>query len=113
MPIIINITIVDVGIDNTAGIGTTLDGYLQSSTNSYRSIYGGINIEESNTQATLGGQPAYRIVFAPVDGRIKMMEVGTIAGDKIYYLRYIAVTSSYPNNLPDVLNMISSLAINR
>jgi hypothetical protein len=108
-----NLDIVDVGVDNSAWSGLTLYECLQIVINSYRDAYGGVNIEKSQIQATLGGHPAYQLVFSSADGTLKIMETGTIIGDKVYYLRYITEPSKYSVYLPDALSMIPSLTFNR
>ena len=41
------------------------------------------------------------------------MEIGTIIGDRIYYIDYIAEEKQYSNYLPTIQMMINSLEINK
>ena len=39
------------------------------------------------------------------------MEIGTIIGDKVYYIEYIAEEEKYSNYLPTIQMMINSFEI--
>jgi hypothetical protein len=39
------------------------------------------------------------------------MEIGTIIGDKVYYIKYIAEEEKYSNYLPTIQMMINSFEI--
>ena len=70
---------------------------------------------EFSTNSTLAGKTAYTIIGTydlPSSGLQKLMEIGTIIGDKVYSLQYIADAPKYSEYLPAVQNMIHSLAIN-
>jgi hypothetical protein len=59
--------------------------------------------------STLAGKTAYTIIGTydhPSSGLQKLMEIGTIIGDKAYSLQYIADAPKYPEYLPAVRNMI-------
>ena len=63
---------------------------------------------------TFAGINGYLLVGTYLDsnyGLQKVMEVGTIVGDKVYMIQYIANASTYDNYLPDVQHMINSLKI--
>jgi hypothetical protein len=68
---------------------------------------------ESNTNSTLGGKPAYKLVYTDVEDGInyKTMEIGTITADRLYYVEYLAEEEQYPDYLPTVQKMIDSLKI--
>jgi hypothetical protein len=68
---------------------------------------------ESNTNSTLAGKPAYKLVYTDVEDGInyKSMEIGTIAGDRLYYVKYLVEEEQYPDYLPTVQKMVDSLKI--
>ena len=71
---------------------------------------------ELNTNITLGegnNDPAYRLIYTDREDNInyKTMEIGTIIGDKVYYIRYNAEEKKYSNYLPTIQMMINSLQI--
>ena len=104
---------VEIRIDDQTAFGPTLEGYLQSTTDTYKNNFGGITVLESDTNSTLAGNPAYRLVFTSNDRNTEIMETGFIDGGKVYYITYIAKPESYPSYLPDVQNIADSLSINR
>ena len=73
------------------------------------------NLIESNTNITLGGgnNPTYGLIYTyKEDGTdYKRMEIGTIIGDRIYFIRYNAEEKQYSNYLPTIQRMINSLQI--
>jgi hypothetical protein len=104
---------VEIGIEDQTASGTTLEGYLQSITNTYQSNFGGITVLESDTSSTVAGNPAYKIVFTSNDKTSQIMETGFIHGGKVYYITYVAKPNSYLSYLPDVQNIAESLSISR
>jgi hypothetical protein len=72
-------------------------------------------IELSTNSSVLAGKPAYTLIGTyqdPSAGLQKLMEVGTIIGDKAYSVQYIADAPKYSDYLPTVQKMIDSLVIN-
>ena len=70
---------------------------------------------ELSTNSTLAGKPAYTIIGTydlPSSGLQKIMEIGTIIGDKAYSLQYIADAPKFSGYLPAVQKMIDSLQLN-
>jgi hypothetical protein len=62
----------------------------------------------------VAGKPAYTLIGTyelPSSGLQKLMEIGTIIGDKAYSVQYIADAPRYADYLPIVQKMISSLVI--
>jgi len=104
---------VEIGIDNQTAFGTTLEGYLNFSADAYQNNFGGITVLESDTESTLAGNPAYKMVFTSNDRTIQIMETGFIHGGKVYYVTYIAKPDSYLSYLPDVQSIADSLRISR
>ena len=68
---------------------------------------------QSDTNSTVAGRPAYRIVFTPNEGTTQIMVTCFIVGDKVYYNTYTAKPESYHSYLPQVQNIINSLKINK
>jgi eukaryotic-like serine/threonine-protein kinase len=93
----------------------TLKEYAASQITYFNKTLTDFNLIESNTNITLGGgnNSAYGLLYAnKVDGtNYKTMEIGTIIGDRIYYIEYIAEEKQYSNYLPTIQMMINSLQI--
>ena len=71
-------------------------------------------LELSTNSSNLTGKPAYMLIGTyqnPSTGSQKLMEIGTIIGDKAYVIQYIADAPNYSDHLPTVQNMINSLVI--
>jgi hypothetical protein len=79
------------------------------------SYFHAFKLLELNTNSSkLAGKLAYTIIGTydlPSSGLQKVMEIGTIIGDKAYSLQYIADAPRYPDYLPTVEKMIDSLQI--
>ena len=93
----------------------TLKEYATSLITYFNKTLTDFNLIESNTNITLGGgnNPAYGLIYTnKVDGtNYKTMEIGTIIGDRIYFIRYNAEEKQYSNYLPTIQRMINSLQI--
>jgi hypothetical protein len=73
-------------------------------------------LELSTNSLTLAGKPAYTLIGTdqnPSAGLQKLMEIGTIIGDKAYSVQYIADAPKYSDYLPIVQKMIDSLVIKK
>ena len=107
----------DIGLERLADQNMTLEEYAASLITDYNETLTDFNPIESNTNITLGGgnntHPAYRLIYTDREDNInyKTMEIGTIIGDKVYYIQYIAEEKKYSNYLPTVQMMINSLQI--
>jgi hypothetical protein len=78
------------------------------------SYFHAFKLLELSTNSTLVGKPAYTIIGTyelPSSGLQKIMEIGTIIGDKAYSLQYIADAPKFSGYLPAVQKMIDSLQI--
>jgi plastocyanin len=104
---------VDVAIDMTGQPGN-LHEYLDYVIDSYKGK-SDFHVYESHTNITLGGHPAYTVVFRSLDNmtfvKHRTLEVGTIIGDIVYYLTYDAEQSKYDDYLPTVQKMIESFKV--
>jgi S1-C subfamily serine protease len=103
-----------ISIENLTDTNMTLEEYADSLIANYNETLTDFKLIESNTNGTLGGSnPAYRLVYSDRedDTSYKTMEVGTIIGDKVYFIEYIAEEENYSDYLPIVYTMADSLEI--
>jgi hypothetical protein len=104
-----------ISIDNqSSNLNENLNEYLTTTINDYNDSED-FEVVESNTNSTLAGYPAYKLVFTDVyddDINYESMEFGTIIGDKVYFATYEAEEEQYSDYLPTVQKMIDSLKIN-
>jgi hypothetical protein len=73
-------------------------------------------LELSTNSSILAGKPAYTLIGTYQDrsaGLQKLMEIGTIIGDKAYSVQYIADAPKYSDYLPTVQKMIDWLVIKK
>ena len=92
-------------------LNENLNEYLTRITNDYGDTLKDFEVIEFDTNSILDGKPAYKLVSTDVEDDIdyKSLEIGTIIGDKVYFVTYYAEEEQYSNYLPTVQNMISSL----
>jgi eukaryotic-like serine/threonine-protein kinase len=105
---------VGISIEGFTDQNMTLDEYANSLITDYKKTLTGFNLVESDTNnSMLAGRPAYKLVYTDVedDTNYKTMEIGTIIGDKVYYIEYIAEEERYTNYLPTIQMMINSFEI--
>jgi len=103
-----------ISIENLTDTNMTLEEYADSLIANYNETLTDFKLIESNTNSTLAGSnPAYRLVYSDRedDTNYKTMEVGTIIGDKVYFIEYIAEEENYSDYLPIVYTMADSLEI--
>ena len=105
-----------ISIDNPPpNLNENLNEYLTRITTEYSDTYEDFNVIESDTNSILSGMPVYKIVFTDEEDGIdyKSMEIGTIIGDKVYFVTYFAEEEQYSDYLPTIQKMISSLEMTR
>src|ERR687895_175417 len=106
-----------ISIDNPPpNLNENLNEYLTRITSEYSDTYEDFQVIESDTNSILSGYPAYEIVFTDEEDGIdyKTMEIGTIIGDKIYFVTYYAEEEEqYSDYLPTIQKMVSSLEMTR
>jgi eukaryotic-like serine/threonine-protein kinase len=106
-----------ISIDNPpspSDLNLNLNEYLTRITNDYEAGLKEFKVIESDTNSSiLAGKPAYKLVFTDEEDEIyyKTMDIGTIIGDKVYSLSYVAQREQYSDYLPTVQKMINSLKI--
>jgi hypothetical protein len=92
----------------------TLEEYAASVVTQYNKALTDFNLIGSTTNITLGGNnPAYGLIYAnrKDDTYYITLEIGTIIGDRVYYIKYSAEEKQYSNYLPTIQTMINSLEI--
>jgi hypothetical protein len=103
----------DVKIDNISDIQpTTLAGYANDTVTDLRQDF---KVIESNTNATLAGNPAYKFVYTGIEESVNLqaMIVLTIKGDRAYIISYTAQPAIYSYYLPTIQKMINSFEITK
>ena len=103
-----------ISIDNPPpNLNENLNEYLARITNDYGDTLKDFEVIESDTNSILDGKPAYKLVSTDVEDDIdyKSLEIGTIIGDKVYFVTYYAEEEQYSNYLPTVQKMISSFQL--
>lgn len=91
-----------------------LIGYLNYIINSYRIQAADFKLVGSNMSNSLADKPAYVIVYTYNDrvlGMLKILETGSMIGQKLYLFRYIVAPISYSLYLPIAKEMTASLEI--
>jgi hypothetical protein len=92
---------ISLGTETPSNVTTNLNNYAHHIALDFYANSGSFlnfKLFELNTNSILSGKPAYTIVGTyqdPSAGPQKLMEVGTIIGDKVYILQYIADASRY------------------
>jgi hypothetical protein len=109
---------VSIYMDKLHNSTTTLNNYAHfvastdyENSNSY---YHAFKLELSTNSSILAGKPAYTLIGTYQDrsaGLQKVMEIGTIIGDKAYSVQYIADAPKYSSYFPAAQKIIGSLVI--
>jgi hypothetical protein len=111
-----------ISIEGLSNPNMTLEEYATSLINDYNKTLTDFNLIETDTTyitksyahiVDLAENPAYKLVYTDKEDNInyETMEIGTIIGDKVYYIEYIAEEKKYSNYLPTIQMMINSLEI--
>jgi hypothetical protein len=107
-----------ISIKGLSNQSMTLKEYATSLITDYNKTLTDFKVIESNTNITLAGannSPAYGLIYTDREDGInyKTMEIGTISGDRIYFIDYIAEEKQYSNYLPTIQMMTNSFEINK
>jgi hypothetical protein len=110
---------------NYLPISVTLDEYLKKVIDNHDNDYTDFEAVESNTNSTLADRPAYSLTYSSKfkadeedendrqnETTAKSMEIGTIIGNKVYFLVFDAEATKYNDYLPVIQKMIDSFKIN-
>lgn len=111
-----------IGIDNLSKefghLPVSINDYFDRSLKNKKNSTGfpdfkliGTNIKNNTA---LGSRPAYAILWTynhPIYGIRKSMEIGTIIGNKGYFVDYIAASSKFSDYLPIIQEMINSFEV--
>jgi hypothetical protein len=103
--------IVGIHQDKLANGNSDIETYLSSTVALYKNDLHDFKFLASNTNSSLAGNKAYKLVYTYTtnDGfKMKDMEIGTIIGNKIYYVIYDGKDSVFDNYQPVVQNMVDS-----
>ncbi len=101
----------DIKVDNISDIKPiTLAQYANDTINDIRQDF---KIIELDTNSTLGGNPAFKLVYTGIEEGVNLqaMLILTIKGDKAYIISYIAEPTKFSFYLPTLQNMINSFQI--
>lgn len=100
---------------NFLNIAGSLHEYLANTINTYIQNADNFRLIESGTNATLAGYPAYKLVFNQTidDSTVKTLEIGTLIGNKAYYIQYYAESQPYSDNSRIAQFMINSFNLNK
>ncbi len=107
-----HVTIGNFGLGS--GDPSTLDGQLNAAIETLQTNYPTFNVVDSSVNATLSGNPAYRMEYTfSLDETtdVKGIEYGTIIGDIVYYAYFEALEYEYPEYLPTAESILSSIKI--
>jgi tetratricopeptide (TPR) repeat protein len=110
-----------IGIHNLNYNNANLREFLNKITSSLIAGWKNLKIIDSNTGSNLAGNPAYKLeaTYTQTQGNeneyddidVKMMEIGTIVDNKVYYVHYSAEPEKYDRYLPVIQKMVKSLTL--
>jgi len=106
--------IVDVHQDKLGNGSMNMGSYLSSIISIYRTDLHDFKVIESNTNSLMVGKNAYKLIYTYTTGdgfRMKDMEIGTMIGDKVYYIIYDGKESLFDKYIPIVQTMIDSFKV--
>lgn len=106
--------VVDIHQDKPTNGNSDIGTYLSSTISLYKNNLQDVKVIGSNTNSSLAGNKAYKLIYTYTtsDGfKMKDMEIGTIIGNKAYYIVYDGKESLFDNYLPIVQNMIDSFKV--
>ena len=102
-------------VDDLHGENMTIEEYTAEVINHDNETIRNFQLLDSDTDSIiLDGYPGYKIVSTQTldNGRVvKQMEIGTIIGDKVFFLTYYAEEDKYEDYLPVIQDMIDSFEI--
>jgi PsbP len=106
--------IVEVHQDKLGNGIKDIGDYLSSLSSLYKNNIKDFNVIESNTNGFLAENKAYKLVFTYTTGdgfRMKDMEIGTLIGNKVYYIIYDGRESVFDNYTPVVQSMADTFKV--
>jgi hypothetical protein len=109
-------TFLDIGYDSSVQANDfNVDEYVRGVIETLQTddTISDFKVESAKTNATLANKPAYSLVTTnTADGTaMKSLEVGTLVGDKLYYILFSTEESKYNSFLPDIQKMIDSFEL--
>jgi eukaryotic-like serine/threonine-protein kinase len=106
--------IVDVHQDKLDNGNSDIGAYLSSIISSYKTDLHDFKVIGSNTNSSLVGKNAYKLIYTYTTGdgfKMKDMEIGTIIENKVYYIVYDGKESLFDKYIPIVQTMIDSFKV--
>jgi hypothetical protein len=104
---------ITVGIDSFRN--TNLGSYLNYTIDYYNASSDDFTVIESNTKSLLSGRPAYSLLWngssQEDNTRIKTLEIGTVVGDRQYYMVLHTKHDNFSNLLPTFYRVKDSFEI--
>ncbi len=92
----------------------SLNEYLSNLISSYKELKKEFRVVESNTNSTLAGQPAFKLVFDDLNkNKVEMgaLEYATMIDNIVYSISYYAEKDKYFEYLPLIHRMVNSFKI--
>jgi hypothetical protein len=106
---------VEIAVDFLGNSTRTLNQDVDNAITFYQNESKDFKLLELNTDATLAGRPAYKLVYTSKDpdtnSSFISMETTAIVGNKAYTISYIADPDKFYVSLPMVQNMVGSFKI--
>ena len=109
-----DIATVDVHQDKPENGNSDIGAYLSSIISLYKGVLHDFKVIGSNTNSSLAGNNAYKLIYTYTTNdnfRMKDMEIGTIIGNKAYYIVYDGKESLFDKYIPIVQNMLDSFKV--
>jgi eukaryotic-like serine/threonine-protein kinase len=106
--------IVDVHQDKLGNGSINIGSYLSSIISLYKTDLNDFKVIGSNTNSTMVGKNAYKLIYTYTTGdgfKMKDMEIGTMIGNKVYYIIYDGKESLFDKYIPIVQAMIDSFKV--
>lgn len=107
----------DVSIDNSVDTGTDLASLVAdvSSSNSHDPSLASYKVIKSTpiSESKINGLPTYELIYTYTDQKIpfQTIELGTIIGNKAYYVDYASPADTYSKYLPIAMDIVNLLNI--
>jgi hypothetical protein len=111
---------VSVSIENLPTVNNDLDTIVDENAELYDDTLENFEVVSVDTSGTLAGEPAYELIYTDTlideeengdDIDLETWEIGTIIGNKLYFIEFTSEAAKFPNLLPVVGDMVSSFQI--
>jgi hypothetical protein len=110
---------VSISIENLPTVNNDLDTIVDENAELYDDTLENFEVVSVDTSGTLAGEPAYELIYTDTieneangdDIDLETWEMGTIIGNKLYFIEFTAEAAKFPDLLPTVGDMVSSFQI--